>query len=271
VGEIFNSKKRLRVFARRQFGLALKGVGLRAFARKVLRAIRSPGITCVKPRLLRMLPHDLSVHTQGLVYADGRLYESTGLVGKSSLRTIDIHSGEVVDSRRVIGLWAEGIAARDNRLVQLTYTEQFALIYRLPDLKEIGHFQYQGEGWGLAAYRDGYVMSDGTDNLSFRNVSFETVRRLRVHLAGRPLAGINDLVVAYGKIYANVVLHNYIYEISPHTGQVLRIIDCTEVVDLVREHYLSGSLNGIAFVPGREVFLITGKNWPSIFEVEWPP
>ena len=260
----------LRLVARRWVGTLLERLRLKRFVRGAIRAMQAPGIPRVKPRVIRVLPHDPLVHTQGLAYAGGYLYESTGLVGHSTLRRIDVESGAVRDNHAVPGVWAEGIAVRQDRLVQLTYTEGIALLYRLPSLETDGTFRYAGEGWGLSAGENGYVMSDGTHVLTLRNAEFETVASLEVRLAGRSLTGLNDLECAYGRVYANVLLHNDIYEISLQTGAVMRIIDCTELVDRARKECPVLVLNGIAFAQDRNSFFVTGKKWPLLFELEWP-
>ena len=265
------SPSRLRVVARRWSSAILERLRLKRFARDAIRAMRAPGIPRVRPKVVRVLRHDALVHTQGLAYAEGRLYESTGLVGHSTLRRIDIESGAVRDNHAVPDVWAEGIAVRQKQLVQLTYTEGIAMVYRLPRLEIDGGFRYQGEGWGLAASGDGYVMSDGSHILTFRDARFAAVGYLAVHLAGRPLTGLNDLECAYGRIYANVLLHNDIHEISPQSGEVLRVIDCAEIVDRARQGSGALVLNGIAFAPDRNSFFVTGKKWPMIFELEWLP
>jgi glutaminyl-peptide cyclotransferase len=259
------------VVTRRWSSWILKRLRLKRFTRDMFRAIRAPGIPRVRPRIIRVLPHDPLAHTQGLAYIHGHLYESTGLVGHSTLRRLNTASGAVEENHPVPELWAEGIAVRYDRLVQLTYTEGIGIVYRLPDLEIDGTFRYQGEGWGLAASEDGYVMSDGSHILTFRDPEFKTVGRLAVHLAKRPLESLNDLECAHGRIYAHVLSHNDIYEIAPQTGAVLRIIDCAEIVDRARVGSSALDLNGIAFAPDRNSFFITGKKWPMLFELQWSP
>jgi len=265
------SPSRLDVVVRRSLSAILERLHLKRFVRDTIHAMRAPGIPRVQPKILRVLRHDSLAYTQGLAYADGHVFESTGLVGQSTLRRIDIESGVVRDNHAVPNVWAEGIAVRQNQLVQLTYTEGIAIVYRLPSLEIDSSFRYKGEGWGLAASGDGYVMSDGSHTLTFRGAAFEAGARLEVHLAGRPLTGLNDLECAYGRIYANVLFHNDIYEISPQTGEVLRVIDCTEIVDRSRQGFPALVLNGIAFAPDRNSFFVTGKRWPLLFELEWSP
>jgi glutaminyl-peptide cyclotransferase len=235
----------------------------------MLRSVRAPGIPVVRPRILSSVPHDPFAQTQGLAYVQGSLYESTGLVGSSTLRRIDIASGAVLESRPVPDVWAEGIASAGEEIVQITYTERMALVYRVADLQRKRILHYEGEGWGLAAYGGGYIMSDGSSVLTWRDVNFEAMGNVEVHLRGRPLTGINDLESAYEKIYANVLFHNDIYEIDPRTGKVMRLIDCTELTDLARQGTAALDLNGIAYAADRNAFFVTGKKWPLLFEVTW--
>lgn len=237
--------------------------GLTTVARRAMRAVRTHGVPVARAKILRTLPHDAEVHTQGLAYANGHLYESSGLIGRSSLRTLDPASGAVLATIPVAGMWAEGIAVVADRLVQITYTEGQALFYRFPDLVRDGSARYDGEGWGLAATADGYVMSDGSAALQFRDRHFAVTSRLPVTLAGRPLTGLNDLEWVNGLIYACVLWHHDIYEIDGQSGAVLRVVDCLSLVER------SGRtiLNGIAFAPERGAFFVTGKEWPTLFEI----
>jgi len=237
-------------------------------AKRAVRLFRAPGIPTIRPKVLRAIPHDRDAHTQGLAYAHGHLYESTGIVGTSSLRKIDIHTGQVLQAIAVPGVWAEGVAVSDGRLVQITYTEGLALCYRLSGLEFEDSYRYQGDGWGLAATEHGYIMSDGSDVLQFRSSDFTLLSKLRVRLAGRPLRGLNDLEFLQGRVYVCVLWHSDIYEICARSGEVLRVVDCTELVEQSGRSGYENLLNGIAFAPDRGTFFVTGKNWPMLFEVE---
>ena len=239
-------------------------------ARRAARAMRAPGVPAVRPVVLRAIPHDPEAHTQGLAYAGGALYESTGRVGESSVRRLDIGTGAVLERIPVAEVWGEGIAVAGSVLVQLTYTEGRALRYRLPDLEPEGRYVYEGEGWGLAATESGFVMSDGSDVLQLRGSRFERLAGLPVRLAGRPLGGLNDIEYAAGKVYACALWHTDVYEIDAQSGNVLRVIDCSELVARSNRGGYRDLLNGIAFAPDRETFFLTGKHWPVLFEVQLP-
>jgi glutamine cyclotransferase len=220
-----------------------------------------------RPTILRVIGHDSGAHTQGLAYADGHLYESTGLVGASTLRRLDTRTGDVLQTVNVPNAWAEGIAVSAGGLTQITYTDCVATRYRLPTLDRERSFHYPGEGWGLAAVDEGYVMSDGSDTLRFLNGSFELLSKLQVCLAGRPLAGLNDLECVDQSIFACVIWHSDIYEIDKQSGDVVRLVDCSEITAKSGRSSYEGILNGIAFAPDRNSFFLTGKHWPSIFEI----
>jgi glutamine cyclotransferase len=225
-------------------------------------------VPTVIPRLVRTIPHDTAAFTQGLVFVDGRLVESTGAPRgrQSSLRVIDPSDGRVVRSRAVPGVFAEGIAAVDTELYQLTWRSGIALVYSLPSLHPVRRDVYRGEGWGLCWDGECLIMSTGSDTLFFRDTGFEPVRQVAVRLAGRPLVNINELEYARGKIYANVWFSTYVFEIDPQTGNVLRTIDCTALA----ERAGAGGdrvLNGIARNDTAGTFFLTGKDWPVMFEV----
>ena len=242
---------------------------LKQWARRVTRSMRLPGVPVVRPTIVRMLSHDASAHTQGLACTGGTLYESTGLRDASSLRQLSMATGEAERVVPVTDAWAEGIAVLAGRLVQLTYTEGRAIVYRLPELAAIDSHRYAGQGWGLAASETGYVMSDGSDMLQIRDAGFNPTGSLQVTIAGRPLRGLNDLECANGRIYANVLMHTDVYEISATTGAVIRIVDCTEVLRRSGRRDFKHVLNGIAFCAERGTFWVTGKHWPTLFELAW--
>jgi glutamine cyclotransferase len=228
-------------------------------------------VPVVKPVVIRSFAHDTAAFTQGLLFLNGILYESTGLYGHSSLRRVDPADGRVialVDCDK--GVFAEGLAMHDNRLIQLTWREKTAFVYSVKDLSAEGSFVYEGEGWGLAQCPNGLVMSNGTDTLYIRNGLFEVIKKVPVKVNGKPLASLNELEYARGKIFANVWYSNFIFEIEMETGNVTRIIDCTDIV--AQTGVLDGDkvLNGIAYDNAADRFFITGKNWPYMFEVEIP-
>jgi glutaminyl-peptide cyclotransferase len=219
-------------------------------------------------RILASHPHDPTAFTQGLVFHAGRLYESTGMEGSSRLREVEIRTGRVL---REVALpreeFGEGLALAGDLLVQLTWRNGRAHRWRLADFAPLGGFSYPGEGWGLAFDGTFLVMSDGSDKLTFRDPrTFEIARTLPVRRDGVPAAYLNELEVARGRVFANVWMSDEIVAIDPASGAVTAVYDAGGLLDL-QEAARADILNGIAHDPGRDVFYLTGKWWPRLFEV----
>jgi glutaminyl-peptide cyclotransferase len=217
-------------------------------------------------------PHARDAFTQGLLWHGGMLYESTGQRGQSSLRQVELATGQ--SQRRIEldpTLFGEGLALVEDRLIQLTWTAGKALVYRRSDFQQIAEFDYQGQGWGLCYDGRQLYMSDGSSELSIRDPdSFAEKGRLQVTIRGRPQARLNELECAGGQIYANVWEYEQILRIDPQSGRVTAIIEATGLLD-PGERRRVDVLNGIAHAPERDSFFLTGKYWPTLFEVRFKP
>ena len=213
-------------------------------------------------------PHDRSAFTQGLLWHDGALWESTGQYGQSSLRKVDPTSGAVLLQTDLdANLFAEGLALVEDRFIQLTWMSGLALVYDAASLVPTGQFTYAGQGWGLAFDGERLVMSNGGSELTFRDPeTFAALGTVRVTLEGRPLANLNELEVAEGWIYANVWQQERIYRIAPESGKVRAVIDASGLLSPM-ERFGTDVLNGIAYDSATQTFWITGKNWPTMFQV----
>lgn len=237
----------------------------------------------LRPEIRAVLPHDTAAFTQGLVWRDGRLYESTGRYGASSLRLIDPATGAVVRQRGVPARYfAEGLAWYRGEFIQLTWKEGEAL--RWPRAfwevsADTGwRFRYAGEGWGLAALARGggdtaLWMSNGSDTLYRRAVAgrhFRIAERIAVRRDGRPVPRLNELEGARGKIVANVWYSDSLVVVDPRDGRVVAVIDATELVARSGRRSVHDVLNGVAWDPVRDEFYLTGKNWPTLFRVKIP-
>jgi glutamine cyclotransferase len=228
---------------------------------------------CLVPQVLNTYDHDTTAFTQGLIWLDGALYESTGLYGESTLREVDLETGEV--QRRVDlneAYFAEGLELVNGRLIQLTWREGEAFVYNPETFERVDTYTYEGEGWGLC-YDDRYLyMSDSTPYLSVRDAeTFELIVRPAVTYRGSriPPQLLNELECVGDSIYANLWNTDYIVEIDKYTGNITGWIDASSLLDSeVRQNLESGQvLNGIAYNPETETFYITGKRWPVLFEV----
>lgn len=221
-------------------------------------------------RVLAELPHDEEAFTQGLLWHDGKLYESTGLHGRSTLRRVDPASGRVERSVTLPEeLFAEGLARIGDRLVQLTWRRGEARYYDLESFRLERRASYRGEGWGLCFDGRELVMSDGSSVLARRDPdSFAEIDRLAVRLDGRPVGRLNELECAEGWIYANVWQSESILRIDPGSGAVVAVIDAAPLRRRFREPPGADAvLNGIAYRDDTATFLVTGKLWPLVFEV----
>lgn len=222
----------------------------------------------LRVRVLAVHPHDASSFTQGLLWHDGSLYESTGQYGGSRLRRVVPATGEVLqDVALDADLFGEGLARVGDRLVQLTWRNRRGLVYDLATLTRRGEVAYETEGWGLCHDGAALWMSDGSTRLTRRDpVSFAAYGEVEVTLEGRPVARLNELECAEGWIYANVLDSDRILRIDPASGAVRAVIDASDLLSPA-ERSTADVLNGIAHDPETGVFYLTGKYWPKLFEV----
>lgn len=223
-------------------------------------------------RVVRRYPHDTSAFTQGLLWHEGHLYESTGLRGRSTLRKVDLETGEVLRRRDLDrALFAEGLALVGTRLIQLTWQSGQAHVWNLEDFRHERTFRYQGEGWGLCHDGQHLVMSDGSSRLVFREPdTFRAVREVTVRREGRALRQLNELECVDGAVWANVWQTDELVRIDPASGRVTAVVDASGLLSDEEELDVD-VLNGIAWIPERQRFVITGKLWPHLFEVELVP
>lgn len=231
-----------------------------------------PTVERLRLRVVATHPHDPAAYTQGLVWHDGQLFESTGLYGESSLRRVDLATGRIEQLAPLPGqMFGEGLARVGERLVQLTWREGVARVVDLASFELLAEHRYAGEGWGLCFDGTSLVMSDGSDRLTFRDpADFSERRLLQVRLDGAPVQQLNELECAGGWIYANVYGSDVIVRIDPASGVVRAIVDASGLLEPAARRG-ADALNGIAFDGERGLFLITGKLWPVIFAVELVP
>jgi glutamine cyclotransferase len=220
-------------------------------------------------RVVRTYPHDRKAFTQGLVYRDGVFYESTGLYGESSLRKVAIETGEVLRRHDVDARYfAEGLSEWGETLVQLTWTTGVAFAYDRETFKEVRRFAYTGEGWGLTRTDRHLVMSDGSATLKVLDPStFARVSTLQVHDEHGPVTALNELEMVKGVLFANVWQSHRIAMIAPDSGTVTGWLDLTGLL-AASERARVDVLNGIAYDERGDRLFVTGKWWPTVFQIE---
>jgi glutamine cyclotransferase len=222
--------------------------------------------------VVHVWPHDRGAFTQGLLYLDGVLYESTGLNGESSLRKVELETGKVL---KKISLpqqyFAEGLALKDNKLFQLTWQEHKCFVYDLATFEQKKEFTYPTEGWGLTTDGQQLVLSDGSAKIRFLDPdTFEVKRTIDVTAGGKPVPYLNELEYVKGEIFANIWTTSYIVRIDPANGQVVGIIDLTGLLP-PEDRAGTDVLNGIAYDPATDCLFVTGKHWPKLFEIRLKP
>ncbi len=225
-------------------------------------------------QIVHVYPHDSHAFTQGLIYVDGHLYESTGLYGKSSLRMVDLNTGRVLQKYDLPAQYfGEGLTDWGSTLIQLTWRAHKGFVYDRFSLSLLRTFDYAGEGWGLTHDDKQLIMSDGTSYLRFLDPkSFRELRRIRVtDESGHEVENLNELEYIHGEIYANIWQSDTIVRISPRSGKVLGRIDLSGIIDKRELANSDAVLNGIAYDPGGNRLFVTGKLWPKLFEIRVEP
>jgi glutamine cyclotransferase len=257
--------------------LLLPACGARAASRNGVSPTVDPPAPTEPPtdtfQVLNHWSHDPSAYTEGLVYADGSFFESTGLNGASSLRKVDAETGQVIASLPLDpAYFGEGLTLFNGKLIQLTWQSHMGFVYDLQCFCLERTFTYDGEGWGLTHDDRSLIMSDGTEAIRFLDPeTFAVVRTVSVADHGQPLTNINELEYVHGEIYANIWLTNRIVRIDPASGAILGWIDLTGLLPDADRSPSVNELNGIAYDDATDRLFVTGKNWPEIFQIALVP
>jgi len=220
-------------------------------------------------RVVHTYPHDQHAFTQGLIYLDGHLYESTGILGQSTLREEDLETGRILRMQLVSDQYfAEGLTDWKNTLIQLTWQSHIGLVYDRASFRLLRTFHYEGEGWGLTHDAKSLILSDGTADLRFFDPeTFKQIRRVTVKDHGKPVMKLNELEFIHGEIYANVWYSDRIARISPVNGRVLGWIVLKGLIPRDELSSDQAVLNGIAYDTQHDRLFVTGKLWPKVFEI----
>ena len=225
-------------------------------------------------QVVHAYPHDPKAFTQGLLYVDGHLYESTGLNNRSSIRMVDLVTGRVLQKYDLPSeFFGEGLTDWGSTLVQLTWKAQKGFVYDRFSFALLRTFQYKGEGWGITRDDTHLIMSDGSSYLRFLDPkTFRETRRIHVtDSSGHGIESLNELEYVHGEIYANIWQSDTIVRISPRNGKVLGWIDLSGIIDKRSLESSDAVLNGIAYDSKADRLFVTGKLWPKLFEIRVQP
>jgi glutamine cyclotransferase len=223
-------------------------------------------------RVLNAYPHDKNAFTEGLVFEDGVLYEGTGLNGESTLRRVELETGNVLQLHNLSDqFFGEGITIFEDRIIQLTWQSHKGFVYNESSFELLQEFSYPTEGWGITHDESRLIMSDGTATLHFLNPeTFEEIGTVNVLDNGTPITRLNELEYINGEVYANVWLTEKIAIVNPQTGVVRAWIDMSGIRNW-ENLYAGDVLNGIAYDAAGDRLLITGKFWSLLFQIELIP
>lgn len=220
--------------------------------------------------VVKAYPHDTSAYTEGLVFSNGSLYESTGEYGTSSLRRVDLETGTVLQEYDLSGeYYGEGLTLVDGELIQLTWQNHIGFVYDANTFELIGNFSVSTQGWGLTYDGTSLILSDGSSTLTYLNPqSYQVTRQVNVKNSNESITNINELEYVNDDIYANIWMTNEIAIINPETGAVKGWIDLSGIYQPTG---FNSVLNGIAYDQQTGRLFVTGKNWPNLYEITIKP
>jgi glutaminyl-peptide cyclotransferase len=220
-------------------------------------------------RVVATYPHDPQAFTQGLFWLDGSLYETTGIVGRSSLRRVNLEDGKVLQKVDLPRVFGEGSTNWGDQIISITWRDGIGYRWDRSTFRQLGTWRYQGEGWGLTQNGRELIMSDGSADLRFLNPdTMQETRRVRVTANGQPVDRLNELEFIRGEVWANVWETPRIARIDPATGNVTGWIDLAQLVRETPGVTYEAVLNGIAYDEARDRIFVTGKLWPRLYEID---
>ncbi len=230
-------------------------------------------VTIEMAQILKRYPHDPRAFTEGLFVDRGELFESTGELGRSSVRQVDLATGKVLRSVVIPPpQFGEGIVPWQGQILSLTWRDKVGYRWNRKTFKKLATFTYEGEGWALTSNGHEVVMSDGTDTLRFIDpAKFKVTHTLKVTVQGQPLRMINELEWIDGQIYANIWQTDYAVKIDPLSGKVVTLIDLSALHRAAGAYGPDQVANGIAWDAKARKLYMTGKEWPALFEVRLVP
>ena len=224
----------------------------------------------LKFKIKNIFPHDTDAYTQGLTFDKNRFFESTGRRGFSSLKEVELKSGKTIKKIDLDNKYfGEGITVFNNKIYQLTWEANLGFVYDKNSFEKIDEFKYNHEGWGITTYDNKLLISDGTETIYFIDPeSYKLIKKIQVYNKNGPIKLINELENVKGKIFANIYGKEEIIIFNPETGIVESIIDLNGIFNKKNYNKKFDVLNGVAYNSITNQLFVTGKLWPSLFEIE---
>ncbi len=221
--------------------------------------------------VIREFPHDIEAYTQGLFYLDGILYESTGQYGKSSIRKIDLQTGEILKKEKIgLRYFGEGICHSDGKIYMLTWQSNKGFVLDLETFDKIEEFEYKTEGWGIESLNDELIISDGTSRLHFlKKNNFTEAGIIEATYNNSKVQRLNELELVGEKLYANIYMYDAIAKIDVNSGKVEDIYDFSPLRQRLDNVIAAEAFNGIAYIPLSDTYIVTGKYWDKYFEIKF--
>ncbi len=222
-----------------------------------------------RAKVVAVYPHDEAAFTQGLLYHDGALFESTGQYGESTLRRVELETGAVLQKHELEpNYFGEGLALHNGRLIQLTWKEGTAFVYDVETMKLLETLAYAGEGWGLASNGEELFFTDGSDCIRVMDGNLKMRRRIEVRDHTGPVERLNEAEWYKGALLINVWGADLLAQVDSKTGDVLAWIDCSGLLPAGERTSRTDVLNGIAYDAKSDRLFVTGKYWPKLFQIE---
>ena len=257
----------------RAFANPLRSAALALLAMFTVASHAAPPTPVYGYTVVAKYPHSTNNYTEGLYYKDGKFFEGTGMEGRSGLQVLDPATGKILLRHDMpSSFFGEGIIDVGSNILQWTWQAHLGIVMDAKTLKPVRTFSYTGEGWGMARDAKNVITSDGTNILRFRNpATFAEVRHIEVKDNGKPIDQLNELEYIKGEIWANVWHQEKIARISPKDGHVIAWVDVTGILPQGQKRDEESVLNGIAYDEAKDRIFITGKQWPTIFEIKVAP
>jgi glutaminyl-peptide cyclotransferase len=221
-------------------------------------------------QIVKVYPHDTKAYTQGLVFENGFLYEATGLKGESTLRKVQLSTGDPIQKITLDPqIFGEGISIFNDKIIQLSWQNNVGFVYDKKTFQVLAKFNYPTEGWGLTNDGKNLIMSDGTNKLYFLEPQlYSKIGRIEVYDNKGAVDKLNELEYINGEVYANIYQTDKIARIDPKTGKVLAYIDLNKLLPIQDYKPDTDVLNGIAYDAAGKRLFVTGKKWPKLFEIK---